>query len=91
MKLLDQALERAKPVQALADGLKACAVGLERLASTLTIVAHNQAVHHQMIIQMWSFYQLFIKKINEENVNIKLPDLKPSDVPQKHIDKKKPN
>ena len=62
MKLLDKAwdkaIEMSKPVQALVDGLKACAEGLEKVASTVAIMAHNQAVHHSMIMQMWSTNQI---------------------------------
>ena len=78
MKLLDKAwdkmIEVSKPVQALSEGLKSCAEGLERLASTLSIIAHNQAIHHSMIIQMWSTHQIILKKLNENSLDMSMPD-----------------
>lgn len=83
MKLLDKAFDKAiemsKPVTALAEGLKACATGLEKLAMNLAIVAHNQAVHHQMIQQMWSVHQVIMKKLNENSLDTSMPGLSQSD------------
>lgn len=78
MKLLDKAFDKAvemtKPVQALAEGVKACAAVLEKLAVNLAVVAQNQAVHHQMIVQMWKVHQVVLQKINESSLDTSMPD-----------------
>lgn len=83
MKLLDKAFDKAvemtKPVQALADGLKTCAESIEKLASNLAIVAHNQFVHHQMIMQMWNVQQAIYKKLSESSLDTKMPEIKSDD------------
>ena len=93
MKLLDKAFDKAvamtKPVQDLAAGLKSCAEGLEKLAMNLAVVAHNQAVHHQMIMQMWNVNQLILRKLNEHALDTSLPEVKPTDT--KKDGKDKPN
>lgn len=75
MKLFDKAIEFSAPVKALADSLKACAEGLEKVAMTLAVVAHNQAAHHQMIAQMWSTHQAIVKKMNENAMDASMPEL----------------
>lgn len=83
MKLFDRAFDKAvemsKPVIALAEGLKACAEALEKLAQNLAIVAHNQAVHHKMIDQMWSTNQIILKKLSAHSLDSSLPDGKKND------------
>ena len=84
LKLLDRGFDRAveltKPVQQLADGLKAVADGLGKLTLHVGIIAHNQAVHHQMIQQMWGVQQLIFKKLHENSLDTSMPDI---DTPKK--------
>jgi hypothetical protein len=84
MKLLDKAFDKAvemtKPVQQLADGLKACAEQMKNLAQNLAIIAHNQAVHHHMIGQMWNVQQAIFKKLHENSLNMSMPEI---DKPEK--------
>ena len=79
MKLLDKALDRAvemtKPVMALAEGLKACAIQMELLAQNLAVVAHNQAVHRQMIIQMWEVQQAIFRRLKGNSLDASMPDI----------------
>jgi hypothetical protein len=86
MKFFDKAVEMTKPVKSLADGLKTCAETIERIASNLAIVAYNQAVHYQLIMQMWDIQQEIYKKLNEYSFDVKMPDIKASSK-----DDKKPN
>lgn len=79
MKLLDRAFDKAvemtTPVKALAEGLKACAAGIEKVASTLAIVAHNQSLHHKMIIQMWETHELILKRAKDSALDTSMPGL----------------
>ena len=79
MKLLDKAFDKAvemtKPVQELAEGLKACAEQMKALAQNLAIVAHNQAVHHHMIQQMWGVQQAIFRKLSEHSMDMSMPDV----------------
>lgn len=80
MKLLDKAFDKAvaatKPVKAIAEGLTACATALEKMASNLAAIAHNQAVHHHMITQMWGVHQVILKKLNDNSLDTSMPGLK---------------
>lgn len=84
MKLLDKAINKAvllsKPVQELADHVKSLAVNVEKLASHLAIIAHNQVVHHYMIQQMNAVQQIIYKKLSENSLDTSLPELKLEDI-----------
>jgi hypothetical protein len=90
MKLLDKAFDRAvemaKPVQMLADGLKAVAEQMKNLAENLAVVAHNQAVHHHMITQMWGVQQVIYKRLRENSLDTSMPEI---DKHEDEDDKKK--
>jgi len=79
-RVLDKAIEATKPIQELAGGLKACAVELTRLGQAVAVLAHNQAVHHHIIQQMYSFQQHFFKKMSEHSMDMSMPDI---DTPKK--------
>jgi hypothetical protein len=79
VKLLDRGFDRAveltKPVQDLASGVKAVADNLAKLALHVSIIAHNQAVHHHMIQQMWGVQQLIFKKLHENSLDTSMPEI----------------
>jgi hypothetical protein len=96
MKLLERAFDRAveatRPVLALADALKSLAVEVEKLALSLSVIAHNQAIHHYMISQM---QQILTTAMHDKSLDMKMPEIKPQDATNKDSDKKsgkdKPN
>ena len=74
-RLFDKAVEATRPIQALADGLKACALQLQNLGQMVAVLAHNQAVHHRVISQMYEM-QMFIKqKLTEHSMDMSMPDI----------------
>jgi len=79
-RIFDRAVEAARPIQALAGGLKACAEQLAKIGQSVAIIAHNQAVHHHVIQQMWSVQQQIFHKLNERSLDTSMPDI---DQPQK--------
>lgn len=88
MKLFDKAIKLSEPVKELAVGVMAVAEQLKNLASTVAIIAHNQAVHHQMIIKMWSTQQAIYKKMLENSLDTQMPDIEGKTA---KADKPKPN
>ena len=79
-KMFDKAIEATKPVQHLADGLKAVAEQLAALGKTVAIIAHNQAVHHHIIQQMYGVQQHIFHKLGEHSLNMEMPKI---DTPKK--------
>jgi len=79
MKLLDRAFDKAvelsKPVKDLTEGLHACAEQMKNLVLSLSVVAQNQAVHHQMIQQMWHIQQVIFKKLSENGLDTSMPEI----------------
>ena len=78
--VFDKAVEATRPIKELAFGVKAIADGLQRLAAAVSVLAHNQAVHHNVIQQMYGVQQFIYKKLTENSMDVSLPDIK---VPQK--------
>lgn len=80
MGLLDKAFDKAvaatKPMKVLAEGLKSCVESLEKIATNVAALAHNQAVHHHMITQMWTVHQAMMKKMNDSALDTSMPSLK---------------
>ena len=102
MKLLDEAFDKAvaltKPVQDLANGLKSLAEQTEKLAMHLAVIAHNQAVHHHVINQIWQLQQHIFAKLSEGGMDMKMPEIDKPKVekgadgkPVKKDSKDKPN
>jgi hypothetical protein len=79
-RIFDRAVEASKPIQALAVGLRACAEQLQRMGETVALIAHNQAVHHQMIKQMWGIQQHIFRKLQDNSLDVSMPDI---DAPKK--------
>lgn len=77
MKLfdIDKLIEASKPMQALAGSVKELASAVERVASNLAIIAHNQQVHHQMINQLWGVQRAVFKKLSEASLDLSLPEI----------------
>lgn len=74
-RIFDKAVEMTKPVKALAQGVQACAEQMRNIAHAVAILAHNQAVHHHMIGQMWQVQQQIFKKLSEHSMNMEMPDI----------------
>lgn len=74
-RIFDKAVEMTKPVKALALGLQACADQMKNIATAVAVLAHNQAVHHHMIQQMWGVQQHIFKKLSEHSMNMDMPDI----------------
>lgn len=79
-RIFDKAIEATKPVQALAAGLRACAEQLQKIGQTVAVIAHNQAVHHHMIQQMWGVQQHIFRKLHDNALDMSMPDV---DAPKK--------
>jgi len=75
MKFFDRAVELTKPVQALADNVRTWVEQVKSLTETISIIAHNQAVHHNMIMQMWTMQQTIVDKLSSNNLDINMPDI----------------
>jgi len=52
MKILDKVLEMSVPVMTLAEAIKQVAISVGTLTQSIAMLAHNQEVHHQMIMQL---------------------------------------
>lgn len=85
-KLLDKALDRAvelrQPVIDLGEGVKALAEQVKKLAMNVAILAHNQGVHHQMILTLAHNSDVIMSKIMENALDTKMPDIDASEVKQ---------
>lgn len=92
MKLLDRAIEATRPVHEIAKGLKLCATAIEKLATHIAVLAHNQAVHQQVIQKIWDVQQSIFAKLNEGSLDMQMPDIKePSNENKAAAKKTKPN
>lgn len=78
--IFNRAVEAAKPIQDLANGLKACATELVRIGQTVAVLVHNQAVHHNMIQQLWYVQQQVFQKLSDRSLDMSMPDI---DIPEK--------
>ena len=76
MNLLDVLIEKSAPVDALAAAVSACAEQLKLLAQNVAILAHNQQVHSQMILQIHQ--TLAGKAMDVSFPKIVRPDVKPN-------------
>jgi phage-related minor tail protein len=85
-KAIDDVIELSKPFGSLTDSVTSLASAIEKLASNLAIIAHNQAIHHQMIQQMWGVHQVLVKQMHDRAGDMAMPS--PS---KKKDDKIKPN
>ena|SRR5579875_1808222 len=74
-RIFDKAVEATRPIQALAKGLATCAEQMRNIAQTVAVIAHNQAVHHHMIQQMWGVQQHIFKKLSEHSMDMSMPDI----------------
>jgi hypothetical protein len=79
-RIFNRAVEATKPIQQLANGLKACSVELGKIGQTVAILAYNQAVHHQMIQQMLSVQHQIFRKLGDHSLDMSMPDI---DAPKK--------
>jgi len=68
MNLLDELVDRSTPVVSLAGAVQACAEQLKALAQNVAILAHNQGVHQQMIMQIHSI-------LAGKSVDVSLPKI----------------
>lgn len=78
VKLLDRVIEKAvslsPDIVRLVGTLESLADSVEKIASNLLIVAQNQAVHHQMIMQMWHVHQSVMNKLHDNSIE-KMPPI----------------
>jgi len=74
-RVFDKAVEATRTVKMLALGLHACAEQLGHVAEAVAVLAHNQRVHHGVMQQMWQMQQVIFKKLNENSMNMEMPDI----------------
>lgn len=78
-KLLDKALDRAvelrQPVIDLGDSVKLLADQVKKLAVNVAILAHNQGVHHQMILALANNSDVIMSKLQENALDVQMPDI----------------
>jgi hypothetical protein len=87
MKLFDKAVELAQPVRALSAGLKMCAEQMKAIAEALAMIAYNQQVHHEMIMQLHASQRAVIAKLSSSGTDASMPDIEG----KKHSKTEKPN
>ena len=74
-KITSKVIELTEPIQELTVALKGVAHELRELGNHVNIIAHNQAVHHQMIMQMWGVHKTMLRKITENSLDMQMPDI----------------
>jgi hypothetical protein len=83
-RIFDKAVEATRPIKDLAEGLKAVAEQLVNLGQAVAVIAHNQAVHHHIIQQMYGMQMHIHKKLTEHSMDMSMPDIdKPKKVDPK--------
>ena len=79
MKLFDKAFDKmvaaSKPVQDLADAVRVLAEKTNELAQHVAALSHNQAVHNNLIAQMWNVQQAIYTKLQASALDTKMPSL----------------
>jgi hypothetical protein len=71
----DRAIEISKPFRDLAASVKSLAESVHSFGNNLAILAHNQAVHHQMIQQVWANQTNLLRRLGESATDTNMPEI----------------
>jgi hypothetical protein len=78
--IVNKVIENSDSVLAIAGGLKALAEGVNKLTNQVAILAHNQQIHHNLIVELLQANRYIAHKMQEGSLSMQMPDIdKPKD------------